>query len=307
MNPSSDIDPLGPDERELARILRALPAVEPSAALDAKILRAAADASASRGRRRSGWLGAGGALWGIGSAAAAVLALGIGWQALYGNHHPTEAASKPVPAEDAAETDGVTVEFKDHSSLADQARNAPATPPPTSAAAPALKRAAPASRDAVAQAPAAAAAASAAAPAPEPFPDATLDEHVARRAEATAADTGAAGSARDRRQANAQIAKAQAARQDGALAGNVAAQAAAAEDQLSAAKATGGAAAMGSAAPAQRQAEPAPRLRPATWLAEVRTLRDQGKTAEARARLVEFRRQYPHWIIPTDLAPLLRE
>ena len=28
---------------------------------------------------------------------------------------------------------------------------------------------------------------------------------------------------------------------------------------------------------------------------------------KARARLVEFRRQYPHWIIPTDLAPLLRE
>ena len=50
-----------------------------------------------------------------------------------------------------------------------------------------------------------------------------------------------------------------------------------------------------------------PRLRPATWLAQVRALRDQGKTAQARVHLLEFRRQYPHWIIPTDLAPLLRE
>ena len=28
---------------------------------------------------------------------------------------------------------------------------------------------------------------------------------------------------------------------------------------------------------------------------------------EARAALVEFRKKYPKWVIPTDLAPLLKE
>ena len=82
---------------------------------------------------------------------------------------------------------------------------------------------------------------------------------------------------------------------------------AAASGQLAAAKATDGTTATGGAAAAQREGEATPPLRPATWLGEIRTLRDQGKITDARARLLEFRRQYPHWIIPTDLAPLLRE
>ena len=48
-------------------------------------------------------------------------------------------------------------------------------------------------------------------------------------------------------------------------------------------------------------------MKPATWLAEIRRLRDAGKLEEARAKLVEFRRAYPNWVIPTDLAPLLSE
>jgi hypothetical protein len=48
-------------------------------------------------------------------------------------------------------------------------------------------------------------------------------------------------------------------------------------------------------------------MKPATWLAEIRRLRDAGKLDEARARLVEFRRAYPTWVVPTDLAPLLSE
>lgn len=299
MIPASQFDPLGPDERELARILRALPAAEPPRALDVNILRAAADACAGRGRRRGGWLGAGGALWGIGSAAAAVLALGIGWQALYGNHQAAGPRSKPVSVQDSAESDAVSVEFKDHTSLADQARNAPALPPPVDVAAPALERAPRVARNTVAQAPAMPTAAATAAP--EPFPDASLDEHAARRAEVVAADTSATGALRGRRDAGVESAKAQAARQDSALAGDVTAPAASAADPSAVAKATGGAAA------ALHVGEPPRRLRPATWLAQVRTLRDQGKTSQARARLVEFRRKYPHWIIPTDLAPLLRE
>ena len=299
MTPSSDIDPLGPDELELARILRALPTAEPPATLDAKILRAAADASASRDGRRGGWLGAGGALWGIGSAAAAVLALGIGWQALYGNRPAAGPASRPVSVEDSAETDTVSVEFKDHTSLADQARTAPAAPQPAETEAPALQRGPRTGGNAVAQAPAMPT--TAAAPAPEPFPDSSLDEHAARRAEAMAADASATGTMRARNDASVASAQSEAARQDSAVAGDVATLAASAPAPSAATKATGG------AAPALRESAPASPLRPAAWLAQVRTLRDQGKTARARARLVEFRRKYPHWIIPTDLAPLLRE
>ena len=67
--------PLPDEEAALARVLRALPAGEPPAALDAAILKAASDALAAGGaarprRRLPGWA--------IGTAAAAVLAIGIG-------------------------------------------------------------------------------------------------------------------------------------------------------------------------------------------------------------------------------------
>jgi hypothetical protein len=305
MNPMPPTDPLDQHEREFARILRALPAGEPPAALDARILRAATDAAAHRGRRRVGWLGAGGALWGIGSAAAAVLALGVGWQALYGDHRPNAPMSKPVPVEDAADSEGITVEFKDHSSLADQARNAPGAPPPN-----ALPRAAPVpAAPAVAKAPPRVlapiplrpAAMAAAPPAPDPFPDNELDENVARHAEATVAQPVATDAMRARRQAaGGQMAKAAAARQDNSPAGRVAAQAADAADLASATPGT-------ASADASHDAKPGARLLPSTWLTQVRALRDRGEVTKARARLLEFQRQYPHWIIPTDLAPLLRE
>ncbi|MBW8369211.1 MAG: hypothetical protein K0M70_15305 [Arenimonas sp.] len=71
--------PLQDDEIALARVLRALPSGEPSARVDDAILRAATDA-ASPGRRKPArrlpWL----PTWAIGTAAAAVLAVGIGTQ-----------------------------------------------------------------------------------------------------------------------------------------------------------------------------------------------------------------------------------
>ncbi|CAN5137729.1 hypothetical protein BH11PSE14_BH11PSE14_13720 [soil metagenome] len=122
MNTMPPNKPLDHDERDLARILRALPSAEPSAALDARILRAAAEAAARGSRRRRiGWLGAGGGMWGIGSAAAAVLALGIGWQALYGGGSHPAPMTRPVPVDDAADSEGMSVEFKDQTSLADKA------------------------------------------------------------------------------------------------------------------------------------------------------------------------------------------
>src|SRR4249919_3693125 len=88
-------EPLDAQERELARILRALPAGEPPAALDAKILRAATNAAASSRRPGAKFLASAGALWGIGSAAAAVLALGVAWQLRYGDTRAPLADSAP--------------------------------------------------------------------------------------------------------------------------------------------------------------------------------------------------------------------
>lgn len=77
--------PLQDDEIALARVLRALPAGEPSPRLDAAILAAATDAVAAapgdrprarKPRRALPWL----PTWAIGTAAAAVLAVGIGIQ-----------------------------------------------------------------------------------------------------------------------------------------------------------------------------------------------------------------------------------
>jgi hypothetical protein len=67
-----------------------------------------------------------------------------------------------------------------------------------------------------------------------------------------------------------------------------------------------GALAGASASGAVAKTEAAPRSAE-TWLADIRKLRDQGKTDEARASLVEFRKKYPKSVIPTDLAPLLSQ
>ena len=72
-----DHDPLDENERAFARIVRALPAGDPPAALDALILKASSDALAVPNKRRAVWLSSTGSLWGIGSAAAAVLVMGI--------------------------------------------------------------------------------------------------------------------------------------------------------------------------------------------------------------------------------------
>ena len=57
---------LDEQERELARIVRALPGGEPPPALDARILKAAANAAASTRRPGARWLASAGALWGAG-------------------------------------------------------------------------------------------------------------------------------------------------------------------------------------------------------------------------------------------------
>lgn len=292
--PLPPIEALDEQERELARIVRALPGGEPPPALDARILKSAANAAASSRGPRARWLASAGALWGIGGAAAAVLALGVSWQMMYGVTRPQQPAASAVQAADESDDGSVAVEFKDGQPQAGS--NAPAAEAVAAepVAAPALAKPAQ-SRPRVASAIAPAAPPPAAAPVPVPVPEAfsddLLDEHVARRAERGAgAETAMAAAAVD---AEASAGSGNAAK---AMAGT------ARERAATQARAVG---VLSDATPAA--AVPAGPMKPATWLAHVRRLRDQQRPAEARASLLEFQRRYPDFVIPSDLAPLLRQ
>ena len=99
-------DPLDADERELARVLRALPAGEPPSALDARILAMARDAVVTtpaqkdeaqpRARRAPRFV------WGLGVAASCVMAAGLVWRmGGFGAEH-VGVAGTPVPSNGAA-------------------------------------------------------------------------------------------------------------------------------------------------------------------------------------------------------------
>jgi len=280
---------LDEQERELARVLRALPGGEPPAALDARILKAAGNAAAASSRPRTRWIASAGALWGIGGAAAAVLALGVSWQLMYPDNRSMRPEAAPAARmEDKAEDSTVSVELKDRQS------SGPGNAPTQS---PALKSAM--------QAPAAQAySAAPVAPAPppppttaalpEPFASEHLDEHVTTSADSAASAEQVLPSA------------AIAGRPEGvsnAVQAAPAAKAAAAESQLSQRAAASEAAATGGLA---MEREPGP-MKPSNWLAHIRQLRDQNQSAEAKASLVQFHKRYPDFVIPSDLAPLLRE
>ena len=335
MNTLPPNEPLDDQEREFARILRALPGGEPPAALDSAILRAANNAVAASSRRSGARriLASAGALWGIGSAAAAVLALGVAWQLRYGvsdQAAPAGESARAPQAQMARDTEDDPVQVELNTQPAD-APFVPPPPPPKEAmdarkplpAAALRRQASEPARAAAAAAPAAAAAE------PEAFSRDHLDEHVStvgtgainpvdvqsvesttvltaeqiekisRERAKTAADQGA------RAEAELEF--------KGRAAAKAAAQNAAAPPPPPAAPAPASASALGGlAAPAQSRAddagkaEEAPR-KPANWLADIRKLRDQGRIEEARAALVEFHEKYPKWVIPTDLAPLLSE
>lgn len=101
--------PLTGEEAELARVLRALPAGEPPARVDAAILAAAADAVAQRPRRRL-------PAWAMGTAAAAVLAVAVVMQ--------LRPSPERLPAADAAPAAGAEAPAK----AAEPAVAAEATP-----------------------------------------------------------------------------------------------------------------------------------------------------------------------------------
>jgi hypothetical protein len=323
--PLPPIDPLDADELELARVLRALPGGEPSAALDARILRASQDALAQPSpRRRALWAsGSTGALWGIGSAAAAILAVGIGWKL---TAPPDDGLAVPravpVAADSASDQEATWVEFTPMpQAREDSASVAPPPPPPPAEVKPQapLRRAEPAI--VAAPAPAAPPAAMAAAPAsPEPFPEA---------ARAKSEEFQSSGRTRDEEPASAVAQDAVASPAATAMGGDAGRDAREAYSDRQRDKVLGGLAEAAKAAPApavgerERSAQNAAReqapadgdarveadaaLAPADWLERVRARMKAGDGAGARASLRLFVARHPGHAVPTDLRPLLGE
>lgn len=288
--PRPPIEALDEQEREIARILRALPGGEPPPALDARILRSAANAAAGTSRPRSRWLAPLGSFWGVGGAAAAVLALGVSWQLIDPSHRQSGVVGAPVAVE--RDSDAAMVVDLGQPRLESQApaADALAPPPPSSTVAepPRQRAARPAPQTvapAIVQPPAAVAAA------PQAFPEERGEPMpAAAPAEPSldyAAEADAMAESGSEQMAAAQ-AKAQSSRETAARS---------AEEALGANS--------GLAADAlSREAAP---LTPTAWLARVRRLHAADRIEEARASLREFRKQYPGHAIPSDLAPLLRE
>ena len=312
--PLPPIDPPDPHERELARILRALPGGEPPPALDARILRAAHDALAQpASRKRALWAGgSSGALWGIGSAAAAILAVGIGWKLTV----PPDSAlpvprAVPVSADSAEDQEATAVEFRP---LPERRQDAAAAPPPPPAE---LKQEAPRRRVALPPPPPAAPPAPTA---PEPFPQAEEFRYSAPAAAApaesdsaelnayapapgAAAEAAAAGrdarsaySERQRDEALGRVSSdaAKAAAPSAGLVGEreLAAQASVADED---------------AGSLRKRVEADGTLSATAWLDRIRARAQAGDTAGARASLRLFVERHPGRAIPTDLRPLLGE
>lgn len=148
-------EPFQDDEAALAKVLRALPGSEPSPRVDAAILAAARDATSGSAKRQGRHRRRGLPGWALGTAAAAVLAVGIGLQLQPGRDAvidglPTQAPAESLPGEDqldqievsgsrlermpsdaSTESGAAKVQAKPASPApASQAQAAPAAPPP---------------------------------------------------------------------------------------------------------------------------------------------------------------------------------
>lgn len=306
--------PLQDDEIALARVLRALPAGEPSPAVDAAILAAATDAVPRRRKAGTGlrWLPG----WAVGTAAAAVLAIGVGIQLR------PPLVPEPPPASTSERAQALPQARPRMAVDLAEPELAPAPPP---APPPSQPQAAPRVRAPAAPAPPApvalperidppAEAAAREESAPAPFEDvsgfapppgsapmgaqraeaesATLDSievsgsrirapnttnHAARIADAEAAEA----------EARAQLAAEERARRQSAAAD--------ASAQRMQAKAL--------APPLPPVSEDAS-LPPAEWLDRIRARRDQGDRPGARESLALFLRAYPDAPVPGDLVHL---
>lgn len=343
MTPPQDprTTPLQDDEVELARVLRALPAGEPSAKVDAAILAAATDAlnrhtpAPTVAPRRAAKTAARWALptWAIGTAAAAVLAVGIGLQLRPPlSQEPTQATA-PAPRQELPEArERMSVEL-----VEPEAQPLPQSAPPPSAPAE-IRRRAPAPAPPppppppVAQEPPAPAAMVADAfpmeAATEAAPTEEADAAALDRVEVTGTRIQATDESGDRARrahqnvyatrARAEAAQAEArletqARQE-ALAeqSRRAAQAKAAEPPpQSFSESAAGAAAPAAPAPAHRDATDVlppvaqdATLPPEQWLERIRERQRQDDRAGARASLQRFIQAHPDVPVPADLDTL---
>lgn len=266
------------EEAELARVLRALPAGEPSARVDAAVLAAARDAvSAGRPARKPRGLPA----WAIGSAAAAVLAIGIGLQLRPGPpdgqpaRAPAGPGATPLPAPSAQER-ARSAPARDDAARAEALQSPLPAPPPPAAFEPTPAPPA-AALDPVPLA--AASRGQALAPAGKP-----RSEEAPEQPEAAFAESEAGARERASRQQEIVVSGSRLPAPPAAL------PAAVAED----------------AQPALPPVDEDARLTPESWLERVRERLRRGDRAGARASLVEYRRLYPRHEIPADLAPLLK-
>jgi hypothetical protein len=348
--PNRPHEELDADERELARVVRALPGNEPPPALDLRILRAAQDAVALPGKRKRRALWAAnsaGSFWGFGTAAAAVLAVGISWQMFMRAPSGNLPTSSPaaVAKDGVADDEATSVDFVSIAPPSDQAGATGAL-----ASAPASKPMLERQRANSGGEPKRAERESAGPPLPEPF----ADEHVA---EADTAETRAQAQlgdvdqfSRDRR---ADMAAAKSAVAENAPAESAATTAApaivmapapmqkpaappppasdvSARELSSMAKTESanavaadagmlaGAAAPAAEAQAKQADEESPesarhrvrldaRLYPESWIAKIRSRLRHGDVAGARASLKLFVEHYPRETVPTNLQPLLGE
>lgn len=264
-------DPLDADERELARVLRALPAGEPPSALDARILAMARDAVVTSPaqedegqprRRRAPRIA-----WGLGVAASCVFAAGLVWRmggfgttsfdvagaewrddstAPAASAEPTVQPAEPLPA---ARDEHISVEFGGPSTPTRTI--APPPPPPMEVANP---------RSAAASAPAAPA------PAAEARAERAREQEAMRlaplAAEPPAAEAAPASATLDRISVSgSRVSKASATR-------------VVAEDS---------------------------RAGPQAWLQRIRARIGRGDTDGARQSLEGFMERYPNKPLPQDL------
>jgi hypothetical protein len=290
-------DLLRDDGGDVGSLYKRLPRYEPPRRLDRAVLGEAARAIHSgKPPRRQRWI------VGVGSAAGIVLAAGIAWRI---GHDPFGAGTTPaaaptvVPVQPISES--TRAKHAESKASADADRNDAATPDKTAApsagnlAAPApAQRAEPAPqrKTRVAAKPPASMPASAA-PAPPPVaemqaapPETPNDRARERESMQSVDDKHAAGASSDAA-SNAQPFAGGAAKRDPAPSSSRMAPALSAPS--------------GSVELARDT-----QLAPQDWLAHIGQLARHGRTQQATESLRLFHRAHPDWVIPDELAPLLK-
>lgn len=313
------IEPLSPEERDLASRLSRLGQAEPSAALDAAILAAARAAGTNaapgstrqrRNRRWWAWSGvSGGLITGVGMAAALVVTVGVVWQLRPQPSLLPSRGERPVEDSVVLDTEMVQRQRPPNPPPLPEAESAPAAAPVVTARPP---RPAAAPKPAPQAAPAAPAAG-----VPnfhdEPLPLPAYQARAVAGAERDRAERSAAEvteSARGERRTMAPSPPPPAGIATDAAAPSptaamparksVAPAAAAESTTLDRIEITG------SRAFANVPVRDDAQLAPIDWLERVRARRDQGDLSGARASLTLFVRTHPRLRVPDDLRVLLR-